>query len=640
MTAPEGLRFFLMLQTIRSKISGLVAKVFFVLLAVIFGIWGIGDYAFLRDRERPVITVGSTEISPAQFDIEYRRTVERMRRSMGQMDAEMARQLRIADQVVDRMTNDAAIDQALASLGIVVSDDSVRARILADPTFRGASGQFDRNVFLGLLSENQMNEASFVALIRQTMGRDALAEALTAGTRVPDLLVDRIYRFREERRIAEYVYVPNSAITDPGQPTDEQVRETYEDNHDVFTRPELRALTVLRIGPDELAAAMRPSEEELREEYQTRRAELAVPERRDVEQIRFADETAARAARERIVAGTPFEDVAREAMGEAAAQLRLNNITRRELPSSLAAAFDLSANEVSEALRSPFGWHLLRSVRVEPGHEPTFEEARSRIELEVRRRLAAAAVYDTATRAEDALSEGRTIEQAATQAGVTPITVPAIDVDGKDAEGQTVAALDRAPEVIRAAFTTNAGQPTQLIDTREGVAFIVRVDRITEAQLLPLEQVRDRVVAMWQDNKRRELARARAQEILAKVNEGKSLGEAAEPFGLTPTLTDPTLRALRPGQPATLPPELVGEMFRLRVNQAGVAAGRDGAWVVRVSEIRPVDPAADAAGVTRVRDELRQQLNSDLLQEYLSALRDRYGVTVDRQQVERLTSSN
>ncbi len=640
MTAPEGPRFLPMLQTIRSKISGLVAKVFFVLLAVIFGIWGIGDYAFLRDRERPIITVGDTEISPAQFDSEYRRTLERMRRSMGQMDAEMARQLRIADQVVERMTNDAAIDRALASLGIVVSDETVRARILADQTFRGASGQFDRNVFLGLLSENQMTEASFVGLIRQSLGRDALAEALTAGARVPDLVVDRLYRFREERRIAEYVYVPNSAITEPGQPTDEQIRDVYDDNHDVFTRPEYRALTVLRIGPDELAAAMRPSDEELREEYQTRRAELGVPERRDVEQIRFADEAAARAARERIVAGTPFEDVAREVMGEAAGQLRLNNITSRELPSSLSSAFELPANEVSQPLRSPFGWHLLRSVRVEPGHEPTFEEARSRIELDVRRRLAAAAVYDTATRAEDALSRGQTLEQAATAAGVEAIAVPAIDVDGKNADGQTVPALDRAPEVIREAFRTNAGQATQLIDTREGVTFIVRVDRVAESRLLPIEEVRDRVITRWQEGRRRELARARAQEILAKVNEGKSLGEAAEPFGLTPSLTDATARAQRPGQQATVPPELVGEMFRLQVNQAGIAAGREGAWVVRLSEIRPADPATDAAGVTRVRDELRQQLNSDLLQEYLSDLRARYGVTVDRQQVERLTTAN
>lgn len=629
-----------MLQTIRSKISGLAAKVFFVLLAVIFGIWGIGDYAFLRERERPVITVGEVEIMPAQFDSEYRRTMERMRRSLGQLDAETARQLRLADQVVERMSNDAAIDQALTRLGFSVGDDAVRARILGDSAFRGASGQFDRNVFLGLLSQNQLTEAQFVTLIRQTMARDALADALTSGLRVPDVLVDRIYRYREERRVADYVMVPNTSILDPGQPTDQQVREVYEDNQDVFTRPEYRALTVLRIGPDELAAAMRPSDDDLREEYQSRRAELSTPERRDIEQIRFSDEAAARAARERIAGGAPFEDVAREVMGEAAAQVRLNNITRRELPSALAPAFDLPLNELSEPLRSPFGWHLLRSVRVEAAHEPTFEEARARIEAEVRRRMAGAAVYETGTRAEDAISEGRTMEQAAAQAGVPLVTIAAIDVDGKDASGQTVAAFEQAPEALRTAFSTNAGQTTQMIDTREGVVFIVRVDRVTEARLQPLEEVRDRVVNLWQTERRRELARARAQEILAKVNEGKTLAEAAAAFELTPSTSEPTTRARAQGQPATLPAEVVSEMFRLQPNAAGVASGREGAWVVRLTEVRPADPAADAAGVGRVRDELRQQMSNDMLQEFLSALRARFGVNVDRQQVERLTTSN
>ncbi|MBC8069072.1 MAG: SurA N-terminal domain-containing protein, partial [Deltaproteobacteria bacterium] len=170
-----------MLQIIRSKITGLVAKVLFIFLAIVFGLWGIGDYAFLRETERPVITVGDVEISAQRFDQEYRRTIERYRRAMGQFDTAMARQLNVADQVVQRLINEAAIDHAVAALGIVVGDDMVRARILADPSFRGAGGQFDRNVLVSLLSQNQMNEAQFFAMIRQNMARDAVSEAIASG---------------------------------------------------------------------------------------------------------------------------------------------------------------------------------------------------------------------------------------------------------------------------------------------------------------------------------------------------------------------------------------------------------------------------------------------------------------------------
>ncbi len=629
-----------MLQAIRSKVSGLVAKVFFVFLALVFGVWGIGDYAFMRGREAPVITVGEITISPQAYDAEYRRTIDQIRRQMGgQVDADTLRQLNIGSQVTQRMVDEAAIDQAVAALRITVSDDAVRAVILANPRFRGPTGQFDRNVLANALSEMRTTEAQFFADTRRDLARDALASALTAGTRVPDVVADRLYRLRQERRVAEFVAMPNSSITELGEPTDAQLTEIYEDNPETFTRPEYRALVMLRIGPDELMAAMRPSEDDLREEFQARQSELRVPERRDIDQIRFPDEAAARAARERIVAGTPFEDVQREVMGEAAAQMRLANITRRELPTDLATAFDLPENEVSAPLRSPFGWHLLRTARIEPAREPTFEDARADIERDVRRRLALQAVFDAGTRAEDALHDGKTIAEAGALIGIAPITVPAVDVDGRDAAGAPVAALERAPEVLRAAFTTNAGQTTPLIDTREGIAFLVRVEQVTPARLLPLDEVRARVVELWQAGRRRELARELAQAILAKVNEGKTLAEAAAEFALTPETTLPTLRTRGQPQPGDVPPELVGEIFRLQPNATGVASGRDGAWVVRLTAIQPADPAADGAALTRLRDELRQQLNNDLLREYLGALRARYGVTIDQPAIDRLTTA-
>src|SRR5262249_55801952 len=162
-------------------------KVFFVFLALVFGVWGIGNYEFMRAREQPVITVGDVTISPQRYDAEYRRTVDQIRRQMGgQLDADTLRQLNIASQVTQRLT-----DQALATPGIVVSDDVVRANIIANPQFRGRTGQFDRNLLLAYLNETRQTEQQFFAQSRRDLARDALAEALVAGARVPEVMVDR-----------------------------------------------------------------------------------------------------------------------------------------------------------------------------------------------------------------------------------------------------------------------------------------------------------------------------------------------------------------------------------------------------------------------------------------------------------------
>ncbi|HEX2113892.1 MAG TPA: SurA N-terminal domain-containing protein, partial [Alphaproteobacteria bacterium] len=158
-----------MLQTIRSKTAGVVVKVLFAILVGSFAVWGIGDYAFLQRGEEVAIRVGDTKITPEQLSIEYRREVDRLRRAFGQFDVELARQIGLMDQVVDRLVRDTLFEQEAARLGIVVSDDIVRDRIAANPAFHGLTGSFDRNVFQRVLSENGYSEAQYVQLLRQEL---------------------------------------------------------------------------------------------------------------------------------------------------------------------------------------------------------------------------------------------------------------------------------------------------------------------------------------------------------------------------------------------------------------------------------------------------------------------------------------
>ena len=166
-----------MLQTIRSKTAGVVVKVLFIVLVASFAVWGIGDYAFLRRGEEVAIRVGDAKITPEQLSIEYRREVDRLRRSFGQFDLEMAKQIGLINQVIERMVRDTLFEKEAARLGVVVSDDVVRARIAANPAFHGLGGGFDRNMFQRVLYENGYNEGQYVQLLRQELARAAVIES-------------------------------------------------------------------------------------------------------------------------------------------------------------------------------------------------------------------------------------------------------------------------------------------------------------------------------------------------------------------------------------------------------------------------------------------------------------------------------
>ena len=625
-----------MLQAIRTRTAGIVVKVMFAILVLSFAVWGIGDYAFLRRSEPVAITVGDTKISPEQLSIEYRREVDRLRRAYGAFDLELARQIGLMDQVVDRVIRDTLFEKEATRLGIIVSDDIVRARIAANPSFHGLGGTFDRNMFQRLLYENGYSEAQYIQLLRHELARSALLDSVVAGSRAPDALVDRLYRHRNERRVGETVLVPNASIEVAGEPDDAQLKAVYDVNPERFSEPEFRALSVLRIGVEEMVPHIQISDQQLREEFQSRAAEFRVPEKRDLEQMLFPTEDAAKAAAAKLASGAAFADVAREDAKQSPEQTQLSDVQRPDLVSELAdPVFALAEGGTTAPIKSGFGWHIARVAKIHPGKEPTLDEVKDRLREEAARRMAGTAAYDAAVKVEDALGAGSNLADAASKVGLNVVKIAAIDGRGLNPKGETELVLSDSPDALQTAFQTGQGQDTPLIETRGGTYFIIHVDGVTPARVKPIDEVRPQLVELWKTEQQTAGARKRAELIAERLGQGKTLTEAAAEFNLLP-LTTPAVRRDGSAANGRAPSEVAAQLFAGKVGDVGVTASAGGVYIVRLTAIEPADPAADAEGFERLRNALGQQMAGDLVAELASALRARYAVTIDPQAIERL----
>lgn len=625
-----------MLQAMRSKAAGIVVKVLFSVLVLSFAVWGIGDYSFLRRTDATAVRVGDVNITSATLEREYRSELDRLRRTFGQIDPETARQFGLMDQVVQRLVNTALLDKAAMSLGMRMGDEVIRSRLFSDPSLQGPDGRPDRARFQQLLYQSNMSEQAFIEQFRRDLARALIVEALTSGTRVPDVLVDSLYKHRNERRSGESVFVAASSFADVGKPDDAQLQSIYEDNRERFTAPEYRALTVARVSAEEVKDNIDVTNAQIEEEYQTRLPELSTPERRDVEQLLLPDEAAAKAAQARLSAGADIATIAKET-GQAPDQVRLGTIAHDDLVPELAdVVFSLPQGGISAPTRSPFGWHVFSVTKITPGKEPTLAEVRDRLAGEVKTRLAADAAYKFSTKLEDAVSNGANVEEAARQVGVPAIKVAAVDLRGRTPAGQPVAIFDGASEVLSAAFDTPQGQDSRLVEGRDNAWFIVHVDGVTPSAVKPLAEVRNEAISLWQAEKREEAAKARADQILEAVKSGKPLAAAAAAFAIKVTPVPPVVRSQGVDPRAAVPPEVNARLFALKLKETGVASGREGYYVLTLTGIEPANPAADAAGVEQLRTQLVQQISGDVVGEYIEALRQRYGVTIDRSVVDRL----
>jgi peptidyl-prolyl cis-trans isomerase D len=625
------------LQAFRSKGAGIVAKILFAALILSFALWGIGDYAFMRRSEPIPLRVAGEKISAAQLSSEYRREIDRLRRAFGQFDPETARQFGLMDRVIDRVILQALVDSAAQRLGVVIGDDTVRAKIVSNPGFAGPTGAFDRFIFQRALSENGMTERQYVELLRRDLTRDAVIGSIEGGARPPAALVDQLYRYRAERRIGETVFVAASSISDVGEPKDEDLKTLYEENTERFSEPEYRGLTLIRIGADDLVATIEPTEQQVREEFDAHAAEFRVPEKRELSQILFNDEAAANAAEERLAKGEAFDEVAKAA-GQTPEQTSLGVVQQRELFPELAdPAFALADGAISKPIKSPLGWHIMRVTKIEPAKEANFEEQRARLKTEVARRIANDSAYDAAVKVEDAVADGASLDDAAAKVGLKPIKVDGIDARGTAPNGTPVAAVAGAPEAMRSAFETLPGQTSPLIETKSGVWFVIRVDGVTPPRVKPLADVHDQVAALWRTQKQMDAAQARAEKILERIKSGQATAAAIAEFNsLKVDTTQPMLRTGEVDRQNFAPPEVAGRLFGLKVGEAAAAPSKDGYFVLKLTEIKPADPAASADGVKQLTDQLRQQMAQDLVHELGLSLRARYGVQIDQAEVEKL----
>ncbi len=627
-----------MLVNLRKIAGTWIMAIFSFLIIISFAVWGIGDI-FRGRTSNTVVTVGEVEISGLDVSREFRREMDRLRVLFGgNLDSEQALRLGLLDRAVDALVARTLYDLDSAERGLAVGDDQVRRAIVDTRSFQNAAGVFDPGVFASTLAASGLSEEQYVAILRNDIRRGQLLGSIAAAAPSPDVLVEALYRHREQRRVAEYFVVGRDGVGDAGEPDDAALAAYHEANAARFTAPEYRKLTFIHITAEELADEIAVSEEEIEAEYDDRRGALVQPEKRTVDQILLGDEGTAKAARERVMNGEDFFAVAEDLAGMDAEEVALGEITRGGLVEEVAGAvFDLGEGDVGAPVQSPFGWHVFRVTAVTPERVPALAEMRDEIERDIARRNAVDGLYQLTNTLDDTLAGGATLEEAAAELKLNLGRAEAVDSNGRTPAGVHADNLPKVVEFLTIAFETPEGQPSLLVETARGSYFIVRVDGVTAPALRPLETIRDEVTVGWRNAEIDKAMIARARAAVERIGAGEDFAEVAASLGGTPEKSAPVRRD-GDGGAGVLAPDLVDALFSRDVGTPAIAraADRRGYVVARATEIVEADPAGDEAGTDALSDEFRASIATDVMSQYRAVLEARFPVRVDRSAIDAL----
>ena len=626
-----------MLALFRRFLDTWAARAFFIVLVASFALWGVADKVRNYGHDDAVATVGDHKIEAPEFQQAFRRQLTEVGRMLGgRVEPTPAMRRGIAEQTLDRLVTLAAISGEVRRLGLSVPDDALRQAVFEIPAFRNPAGVFDRIQFEAVLRNNNLTEPRFLDLVRTDLGQRQLMEAVQSGVTAPAVLLNQVFAFQREQRVADLVELPFTAAPEPGEPSEADLRRTYEDNPAAYSAPAFRRIQAVVLSPDTLARDIQVPDEDVAAYYEQHKAEYVTAEKRSVEVLVTQDEAVAQQLARAWIAGAGWAEMQKQVADAGGSSVVLDDATPAEIPAPdlATAVFAAAPDTVAGPVQTGFGWQVLRVTKVLPGTERPLAAATDDIRTKVARDRAADQVYARANQLEDALGAGTPLDRIPADLGAAGVA-GTLDAQGNTPDGEP-APLPGSPAlhqaIVTAAFAVNKGDPPRLTEGPEQSYFAVQVEDATPPAPKPFADVQARVRENWQRDTRRHAQEVVAAKLLAAAKAG-SLDDAATIAGLRTQRTPPAGRSAPvPG----VPQQLVEPLFSLKPNDATMVETPEGFVVAKLAEVIAPDPAADPTGAAQMRTTLAQALGQDIEVTYAVALRDRAKPRVNRAVLETL----
>ncbi len=620
-----------MLDGMRKMSQSLVGRIIMGLvmgfISLSFAVWGVGNI-FVGYGAGSIADVGGTDISVESFRQLYQTQLQTLQqRARRSITNDQARAMGLDRQVLSQLVGDAVLDARVKALGLAMSNEDTVKRIQLDPNFAGPGGKFDANKFAEIMRDNGLSEAGFRDMQRRVYLRQEIALAVTGDAVVPQASLEVIHRFRDETRSIEYVELPAAAAGDIPAPDDAALQTYFDARKQNFRAPQYRKVVTLAVTPTGLADPKAVSDAAAQALYERVKGQkYGSPAKRQVEQAVFPDEATARQASERIKAGASLADAAKEYKATVA---DLGTVEKSDIfDKTIAdAVFALPEGGTSEPIKGQFGYAISRVVKATPEAVKPFADVANELKTDIAVERAKKKAGEIRDKIEDERTSGKPLVDAASAAGLTAVTIDAIDQSGRDKTGAEVAGLVERDALLKAIYASDIGVDNETLNTKDGGYVWFEVAGIEPARDQTLAEVKDKVSAAWREDEIARRLADKAADLVKKVNAGESVETVAKELGLAAKNAADVRRV----GTTSVPQSLIIAVFNQPVGKAGSAAG-DGQSRIVFKILDSVTPELDASSdvMKSVQAQLKQSYAEDLLSEYLDKLQTDAKVTINQ----------
>ncbi|MDW3119358.1 MAG: peptidyl-prolyl cis-trans isomerase [Roseovarius pacificus] len=588
---------------------------------LILGLGGFG-VTNLSGGVSSIGSVGDTKIDINDYARALQSEMDARQAATGEpMTLQQARQNGVTDAVLARMIATAALDDETARLGISIGDENLRRQILEIQGFQGINGTFDREAYAFALDRAGLSETQFEENMRTESARAILQGAVMAGITAPEGYIRPLMTYLAEQRDATWAILDRADLqTGLPDPTEEELKAYHQSHLPDFTTPTVKQITYAYLTPEMIIDSVEVDEQALRDAYDERIEEYRQPERRLVERLVFADSDSASAALARIENGEIGFEALVEERGLSLADVDMGDVARDDLAAGSDAVFSAGVGDVVGPLNSDLGPALFRVNAILAAQETTFDEAEAELRDELASGRARRVIETRISDIDDLLAGGATLEDLGAE---TDMQTGTLDWHPGMSDGIAAYAAFRS-----AAEAVSDSDYPEVMDLDDGGIFALRLDKVIDPEIQPLDDVRPAVVAGWRQQATAEALKTQAEAQIEELRGGAGFDD----LGLeTQSASDLTRQGFQPGTP----PGFIETLFGMDKGDVSVIEADGRIFVLRLDDIRA--PDTDTPELKALQAGLREQaasgLSQDLFQILANDIRERAGLTIDQQAI-------
>jgi peptidyl-prolyl cis-trans isomerase D len=528
---------------------------------------------------------------------------------------------RAAEQLITRQ----ALLTEAQRLGLRVSPEEVKDELQHG---RYAATFFPGGTFIGeteyqdMLARANLTTAKF----EQSVGDDILLTKLQAfisgSAVVTEAEIHEQFVKQNTKVKFDYAVLKQDDIKKGLHPTDEELKAYYDSHKASYANsiPEKRKVKYALIDTNKIEQSIPVTHDDLQAYYDQHRDQYRMPEQVKVSHILIktplpgpdgkVDQKGAAEAQRRaedllkqVKSGANFEELAKkysEDPGSAKQGGSLGWIGRGQtVPEFEKTAFSLPKGQISDLVKSSYGFHIIRVDDKQEAHVKTLDEVKDQIEPILKKQKAQQIAQK---KADDLVKQARTqnLDAAAASQGVPVITTDYF------ARRDMLPGLGPSPQFMDAVFSAEEKSPPDEASAGQGIA-VYQLLGIKPASTPTFEEIRSRVEQEFKNERSNVLLNQKTQELSDRAKAEHDLKRAAKELGATMKTSDLVL-------PDGQVPD-VGSMsgqasvaFSMKPGEISgpINNGADAA-VLQVLDVQPPAEADYAAKRDQIRDSLLQQ---------------------------------